>query len=164
MNSLQIENIIQKFPCLYNVFVGCFMNNAAPVYEINHNREVCFIMNTVSNPSTMGHWVLFYLRENTLFFFDSLARRPQFYGGFIHLIYKHFNGVKTCVFQKQIQMDTSLVCGAYCIYFALLMSKNNTIQYIKSRFGVNLYCNDLIVKRFIYKSSRCVFTSVNLSC
>ena len=164
MNSLQIESVVQRFSTLRNVFVGCYLNNTAPIHEINTMNELCFIMNTISQPTKMGHWILFYVKRNILYFFDSFGKHPDFYGGYISKIFKFFCGEKILVIQKELQMETSIVCGGYCILFALLMSKGHTIYYINSMFSFNKFCNDSIVKMFIYKVSRCVFDDANLNC
>ena len=105
-------------------------------------------MSVASNE--IGHWLLFYKRNSCLYFFDSFALNPIAYGGAISKLFYNFPLHKIHGISDQVQSDSSYVCGAYCIFFANLMSNAYAIHRINSIFSKNTEKNDLIVTNFLY--------------
>lgn len=78
MNGFEIERAIQfnkknreRFGGIYNI------SN----FKLKLNKRVFYVVNTSSKINEMGHWVLFIYVKNKLYFFDSFAKRVEFYGG-----------------------------------------------------------------------------------
>ena len=84
---------------------------------------------------------------------------PKIYGGEISRFFYEYPNHKIIAVTKQIQNDSSYVCGAYVIYFTFLMSKGYTINKINDIFSNNTVKNDLIVTNFIYS-----LNGVKLNC
>ena len=112
----------------------------------------------------MGHWVLFFIRNYHLYYFDSFGMNPEIYKGDISMFFKSFQGFKTIVFNKPIQNDFSYVCGAYTIILAYFMTKNNSINLIKSKFTKNTCRNDNFIVKKLYSVAGISLTCNQLLC
>ena len=108
------------------------------------------MVNTVVDTKKFGHWVLYYISQNRLFYFDSFAMTPKDYGFDIESFYKSYPYDKIIVFNNQIQNDKSNVCGAYTIISSYLMCKNYSLRRIKSLFTKNTRRNDSYTTSFLY--------------
>lgn len=160
MNGFHLENFLINNSITRERFGGIFHNaNFTPLKNIQNNYY--FIVNTVSNPNIMGHWVVFIFFRNTVYFIDSFGKNPNFYNGNIARYYENLRNSKRILLKHQIQHDESLVCGAYALYFIFFTCKGISPNSIKLKFSnKNFRKNDRIVERFLFKSSgdnkRCV--------
>ena len=133
MDNFQISSILRGDIRVRNIFKGCFMNNAVPFPKISSSDESCYVVNVISNPYVMGHWVCFYFRDNTMFFFDSFGVDPTIYSGDIKFLFNNYIGEKIIVVTNPIQSSTSNVCGGYVIWFLKMMAhKKNHLDSYKS--------------------------------
>ena len=107
----------------------------------------------------MGHWILFYIKDFHLYYFDSFAISPIDYGWDINDFFRLYPGNKTEVFHVPIQNEVSFVCGGYTIIFAFYMSMDYTLSYIKSLFTRNRRKNDSFIVSRLYS-----LTGVNVTC
>jgi len=98
----------------------------------------------------MGHWILFYIKDFRLYYFDSFGLSPIDYGWDIDHFYTTYTGYKTKVFHTAIQNDTSYVCGAYTIFISFYMSMDYSLFYIKSLFTRNRRRNDSFIVSRLY--------------
>ena len=62
MNGYQIISIINSLPETKYSFLGCFKNDTIP-FELQLKRNGFFIVNTTVKISTMGHWILFHIKD-----------------------------------------------------------------------------------------------------
>ena len=153
MDNLQITKIVKNLSETQSLFQGCYKNDDIP-FSLLSRRHCFFIVNTSINVNSMGHWLLFYIKDFNLYFFDSFGLAPFNYGGDVHSFFNKYNNFKTMVFNSPIQSDSSYVCGAYVIYFAYMMSRNYSYLILKKKFTKNKRKNDSIVSNFIYKITR----------
>ena len=157
MNSVQISSILNNLDATRNLFNGCYKNDTIP-FHLKSKRNGFFIVNTNVNVTTMGHWILFYIKYSVLYFFDSFGENIKTYGLDIESFFSSFNGDKVIAIRSPLQDDLSYVCGAYVIYFAYMMGKNHSIYSIKSKFSKNRKRNDIYVTKFILIKTRTYIT------
>ena len=142
MNTSQLVRIFTK---IGGDFQGVFTNDNFRIVNRGY-----YIVNTVSDPSIMGHWVLFHIDErNNVNFIDSFAKNPRIYGGNISKICNELNAKN--VVNIQLQSDDSLLCGLYCVYFVFYLTKEYSFKRILSHFSYNYRMNDRIVERILSK-------------
>ena len=146
MNGRQIDDAFKLNPKLR--YRGCFMNKYVPKIK---EKNCFFVVNTLKNVGGIGHWVMFYILDYHMYFFDSLGKEPSYYTGDIYRVYNQHMFNKTIVFKNRIQNIYSSVCGAYVIYFAYEMFKHENICIIKSKFTLAYFKNDDIVVKYVNK-------------
>ena len=151
MDSKQIAEAFKLNSMLYRIFQGVFLNNNIPIDYLKSKRNCFFVVNTISSTHNIGHWVLFYIKDYCLYFFDSLGKDPEYYDGDIKKFYNQFMFDKLVVFRKQIQNSTSSVCGAYVIYFAYILFTCENVYRLKAKFTLQYVKNDKIVVNFVDK-------------
>ena len=149
MDTLQIMYAVQNISPTNRFFKGCYYNRNIP-FNLMKERECFFIVNTITNVRKMGHWILFYIKNFRLYFFDSFAMSPVEYGWDIDSFFTSYPGYKTEVFQSPIQNDVSYVCGAYTIFFAHCMCMDYSLFHIKTLFTRNRRRNDSFVVSRVY--------------
>ena len=155
MNGYQIQDVVGRLTELSIFFKGCYINSNIPKSFFNL-RSGFFIVNTLPRHSkqTMGHWVLFLVKENILYFFDSFGFKPKLYGYNIKFFFENFPNHKEVVFDYPIQDKKSLYCGIYTIFFSyLLFIKNISTRMIKRKKLFSRIClerNDSYVKKFVF--------------
>ena len=163
MNGLQIIQCIDEIPCLKQIFIGVYNNKTVPM-TLKNIRNGFYIINTANNVNKMGHWVMYYVKDFTMYFFDSFGCSPSEYGLDIAKIYNLYRFKKHVVFNREIQDESSYVCGLYTLYFAYLMCNNKTIEFINKKFGKNRSKNDLFVINYINKLLGLRFTCKKVFC
>ena len=160
MDSKQITNILSKNKATQPYFIGCFINNNIPIQMlVNNAGDFFIIVNTITNVAKMGHWILFFMRNRELLFFDSFGLHPEVYNGSIYKFYCAYPGRKRIITNSALQNKFSLVCGAYVIYVAFMLSTNRSLCTTFSKFSSNTCKNDRFVVRFLYNVA-----SIVLSC
>ena len=157
MNGLQIKAALEIMPDVQN-FKGCYYNKNIP-FELMKERECFFIVNTVTDLQKMGHWVLFYIKEFHLFFFDSFGLHATQYGSDIKNFFESYQYRKSLVFDHAIQNELSYLCGAYVLIFSYLKCKNYSVRQIKSLFTRNTRKNDSFIASYLYR-----LIGIKLSC
>lgn len=141
MNTLEIRRALQDLPTLHkDVF-------AADDVPIIWPRPVAYVFNCDKRSQPGSHWVAVFVDSlGHGVFFDSYGLPP--------IIPQHRRGIReNCVIYRwntrQLQSDTSSLCGAFCIYFLFHMSLNNDLDSFCNIFKDNLNDNDRIVKRYL---------------
>ena len=76
MDNYQIVKALDLIPEVGNLFKGCFFNRNIP-FSFMYERECFFIVNTLVELGNMGHWVLFHIKNDCLYFFDSFGLDPM---------------------------------------------------------------------------------------
>ena len=112
------------------------------------------IVNTVNTSNIMGHWVLFFVDNGILFYFDSLGRTPDEYGKNIQIFYLLFEGIKNIVFKKRVQAESTLTCGAYCLVFAHMISNGYSLRNIRRKFGISPNRNERFVVDYLFNMGK----------
>lgn len=147
MNNLQIDFVLKSTPITRNKYNGCF--NISTL-SINNVKNGIYIVNTESNISKMGHWILFYVNKKCVIYFDSFGNPSSFYGGNIDKYYNTFP-CKRILTTYPVQYKYSLLCGGYCIYIAYNLCRNirpcNILLTLSSR---NRQRNDNTIENFLF--------------
>ena len=143
MNGEEIINCIQRIPGSNLEFGGVYMNNYLPAI-LKNRRNVFFIVNSIQDPKTetYGHWIMGYIRNYHLYFFDSYGFDSSVYGGAIFNFIKTYPHTTSNVFARELQQENSNVCGIYTIFFCHKMFTHTALGKIKSFFGKNRREND----------------------
>jgi hypothetical protein len=146
MDNHQIESILANDSLTRSLFNGVYPENGIP----NRYMRGFIIVNTISNPNEMGHWLLLF--SNSVFdviFMDSFAFTPNVYGGNIEMYCSKFKNV--VLFNKYpIQSANSLTCGAYCIFIAFKLCANMSVNSIRRLLPYsNKKKNDRVVECFV---------------
>ena len=162
MDNHQIARLVSSLPEMNRLYKGCFYNKSIP-RDQPYQKDYFFIVNTIQDIRKMGHWVLFFIRNFHLYFFDSFAMTPSIYGGDISNFFNSYHGYKTIVFKTPIQNDFSYVCGTYTIILAYFMTMDNSIPFIKSMFTRNTCKNDNFVVAKLYSLTGFTTTRDQLS-
>ena len=166
MNGEQVEECISKISGLAKSFCGVHLNSYIPEKFI-YDRNIFFIVNTIVDPSKeqIGHYVIFYITggEGTghvqLIFGDSYGFHPNFYGGKIKEFFNSYPSPSICLFNREVQQETSLVCGIYCIFFGHRLFKNKSLKGIKNYFGCNKKHNDSLMLKYFHNTIGVDFSS-----
>ena len=109
-------------------------------------RPAGLIVNTDDHNKPGEHWVAMYVdRDGRGSYFDSYGLPP--------IIPQHVAGLRrNCKFYrhnlKQLQSDTSDVCGQFCIVFLHLMSFGSNLAEFNSLFSSDVEKNDKIVREY----------------
>ena len=147
MNTIELETILNtklfknKFP-IRNVFSLDQFIASRIIMERNVNSlSIC---NDQPMEMPGNHWFLVLKRDNQLYFLDSLAKEPCYYG-----IEKKLGRMGTSFqsFTNPLQSSLSSVCGEYCLMFSYILCKDkNEIDDILYHFSADREENDRKVK------------------
>ena len=149
MDSNQIYEIVRNSNILSSTFRG--IHNVGTIQNVRPVNGF-LIVNVVDNPNIMGHWVLIFFRNSTVYFFDSFGKLPVFYDVRLRNYINSFLSNKIVVYAKPIQANDSLVCGAYCLYNAYYMTLGRSVYNIKKKFKFTCKrLNDRLVVIFVLK-------------
>ena len=125
---------------------GIFAKDALP--PLLHNGA--YIANTGESHDIGEHWVLTYVKERQLYFIDSFAEPPMYYGKeFVNWI-KSYPG-KVNQLQQPLQHPLSHFCGLYVLFFFYHLSRNYSLYRILKYFSRNSLQNDRNVVAFSKK-------------
>ena len=153
MNTLNLKYILtQNEETNYNIGGVFNIDNFITYYD----TRKYYIVNTISDPSKMGHWVAFiFVKHNRkLLFIDSLGKPTSFYGGKIHSYFINYLGAKSELVKHQLQHSSSLFCGAYVFFFLFHVRAGVSENRMLTRFSkVNRKFNDRIVERFLIRKN-----------
>ena len=118
MDNHQINFILTHFNHKKYIYLGCFANDDTFLLDYNLSDNF-FVLNTLnsSDIKNIGHWVGYFEQNHTLYYIDSFAMCPSTYGGVIKQIYEKYAYKIRKLPSFQIQNDSSLLCGAYLIFF-----------------------------------------------
>lgn len=160
MNSQQIQTALRgKINNQQINFLGCFSADEIvnlDVVDRKDKRGIVFIANilTKNQLQLMGHWIVFYIANKCIYFFDSYGLEPRLYSKhFINFLKKNstFTILKNTF---RLQADDTLVCGVYCCVFVFLLGKlgiMKTCLFITKSFSrKNFLNNDRKVIRYAY--------------
>ena len=107
MNTKQLWNALCLNPITNKYFDGIFSSDTLREITV---KPVLIICNTDPSNKPGEHWVLFFFRENSVDFFDSLGRDIKYYGSiFTDFISSFVDNYKQCI--KRMQPIESDLCG-----------------------------------------------------
>ena len=141
LNKIGFENpVISKF------YTGCFSADELNKIPINSYKNTSFILNTSPSNKPGQHWICCFIRQSThtLIYFDPLAEP-------IPLNWKHWFVARFGqpeVNAVQIQNDSSIYCGLFCLFALYFFSLGYSMQQVQLKFTPNLTENDRLVTAF----------------
>lgn len=162
MNTVEVLNCLNKIVDHSDFQIGVLASNE--LSKVDYQKNFCIIVN--SDPSYLSgrHWVSFFKKEDTVYFFCSFGHSVDFYGSYFTHFAKmvstsiHYNPV-------QIQSNYSSICGQYCLYF-LYCSANGILfdSFLNVFTSDDLIQNDFIVEKFFCKISMFCNDTENCKC
>ena len=111
MNGHQIERIFLSNPFTRLIYNGVYRNNSLP-FDLLQKETSLTVININRKKLSVKHWVIPYKIGQILYFFDSLAKCPKYYGGGIMFFYQTFSGCVVTALKKPLQPLNSYTCGA----------------------------------------------------
>ncbi|GFV05732.1 uncharacterized protein TNCV_2450601 [Trichonephila clavipes] len=125
MYASQIHRILSRDRDASRYFIGVFPSDEIPLPK----ERATLVVNTDTRDQEGSHWLAMYIKDkDTLEFFDSYGLPPEMYGVHIFKYAEQFTNVKWN--KKSIQSLTSNVCGLYCVYFLLKISRGYSMDYV----------------------------------
>ena len=79
MDGRQIINILNNIEETKNYFKGCYVDKNLPKWFVNIENGF-IIVNTLNDVNKMGHWILLFIKNSHLYYFDSFGNSPNTYG------------------------------------------------------------------------------------
>jgi hypothetical protein len=146
MNEMQINEILAG----QQLFGGVLARDQLP--GLVKIKPKFYIVNTDPIDQPGKHWISVNIDE-TSEFFDSLGRKPSYYGEeFEYFIINNSNDGVYKYNSRRLQNYDSAMCGQFCIYYCLLRNANHTFDEIVNSFhDKHLSKNDEIVSHFYEK-------------
>jgi len=150
MNSLEIENILNKYSWNRFKFLGCFAADVLPT-DLNSKVPLCFIANVDQLSENGSHWVLFLIpKEGFLEYFCPLGISFYHWPLFVNYIRNIMNFECIIMNRQRIQSINSNLCGIFCIEFVIKRDKGiSFVSIINSYSTKNFLCNDLQTLNFL---------------
>lgn len=140
MDTISIREYIKPYQ-QQGIFKGVFPCDCLPT---SFRLPAAFVINLSPHDEPGTHWVGLYISESGhAFYFDSFGLKPSNFhiSAFLRIHAKNISFNK-----KQLQHISSNKCGRFCCVFIVLVLKNCSIISFLSRFGVNLYVNDITIE------------------
>ena len=134
MRSKQITAALQRM--LNKHFV-----TVCPVYKLILDQNGIYVVNTDNDKGR--HWIIIFVTDTAVEFFDSFGRDPRFIQNapmFMHAI--HQTKKTLIVTSKLLQHRSSYVCGWYCLCYAFIRTKTNSVHKFYEMFNDNLQRTD----------------------
>ena len=151
MDEITLRRVLGKLLRNTGVnFLGVYPSDHLPCVTILSARApCCYIANSDPCTELGSHWVAFFhTSPKTLDFFDSYGKTPAFYGLSIP------NTIAVTYNPIQLQADSSLLCGHWCIlflhrrsqgiYFSTLIRRFSSFTPKKADALVHTYYSQLI--------------------
>ena len=130
-----------------NIYLGDDFIMVCPVNMLDLDKKGIYVVNTDCGKGR--HWVVLYVQDQTVEFFDSFGRHPKDVQNgdlFMQCI-----GDKTLVVtSKNVQHPKSYVCGWYCLAYAMCRVKFS-LHKLFQRFTDNRLRNDHFVVYIVKK-------------
>lgn len=144
MYGNKISKILKSDKYAKNSFLGVFSIDMLPDIK---SLPASGVINTDPSYLPGSHWIAFYIdHHNVCNFFDSYGNHPKQYR--LDLYFKKCTKLNYNNFK--LQSVNSEVCGHYCIYFIIAMSRGYDLCSIIDVFSKkNFKFNDFIVENLI---------------
>ena len=112
MNTKQLWNALCLYPITNKYFDGIFSSDT--LKEISE-KPVLIICNTDPSNKPGEHWVIFFFRENSVDFFDSLGRDIKYYGSIFTDLFQVLLIIINNVLKERNQLRVIYVGNIVCI-------------------------------------------------
>jgi hypothetical protein len=139
MRSTQLEKALKFHRATRNIFGGVLPCNRLP-RSVPANRDMAYIVNTHPSYKSGQHWCAFFFTAKYVFYFDSYGLPPSKPSFRKMMTYRKHKKV----FGRRLQ-GMGKMCGHYCLYFILAMTRGYTFSCFTDDFNAN----DRYVKKFV---------------
>ena len=156
MNTSQLLCMLHDDSVLNASVLGVYAADQVPQYI----HRGGFIANTDVSSKPEKHWCAFYFNgSGQSEFFDSYARPPNYYSDSFASCLRN-NSVVQLYNGKQLQSNSSNVCGQFCVYFLTQRVRGQIFRDILERLQ-SIEQRDQYVYDFIASSFPYCVTNVN---
>ena len=149
--SLQLGTALRLHGCTSNLLDD--ITGADSIPPPSFYPSFC-IVNTSSDPSISGHWLLIYAetKASALEFFDSLGEKPSHYSSHIENYLKAYSSPTFITNSFKIQPSNSFNCGLFCAYMADRRAQGEPFSSVMHHFKRDdLEYNDHLVENYYRK-------------
>jgi hypothetical protein len=151
MNSLEIENILNRREWKWISFLGCFPADQLPNPTLI-KQPFCFIANTDISKEKGSHWVAFVIpRNGELEYFCPLGISYHHWPLFYNYIKNVVRPDKTLFNLTRIQTLNGNTCGQLCVEFIVKRDSGQSFVNILNKFSKNRMSNDVGAIHFVDK-------------
>ena len=146
MNTTQLQCALESDPAMKEyqreVFALDQFKNAKLL-----NKGI-YICNEQTSRKPGSHWFLVITESDKVYFIDSFAQSPKYYG-----VDKKLQKLKrpVAVLSDSIQNPFSTLCGEYCLFFAYHLSRNFNLKSVTNFFTNDYVRNDQNIKQFVWR-------------
>ena len=160
MNTKQLWNALTHNPITNFYFDGIFSSDTLDYVK----EPELIICNTDPSNKAGEHWVLFFVKGNSVDFYDSLGRDIDYYGSsFLDFIKNFAHNYKQCL--RRTQPIDSNLCGHYCLYYALAKCNGHSMETIIDSMVSADHVIDVVNKNFyIGPSYKCSLLQECIEC
>ena len=121
-------------------FGGIYAKDQITTHMIKHKHFYIINLDDIYSPSNGTHWVVFYVDDDRIEYFDSYGLKPP------QIISENYDYIYN---SSQLQSYESKACGYYCLYFIYHRSHGfNFYEIIKQFSLVDLDYNQNLIKKF----------------
>lgn len=142
MNGEQLWTLLTNYDCLKKTFIHITSIDNLPDLVKSQYPQLFII-----NPGR--HWIcVIFHSSSKAEYFDSLGKPPEFYGSSLSKFID--NNSRTCIYlQRQLQSNTSNICGLYVAFFVLMrICFQISLKKMYEIYKGNLYQNDQFIKLY----------------
>ena len=141
MNNREIDAVLSTCALTKPYYRGSYSSNELAHNHLLSNSWNIFIINTTKDSSKVGHWLLAFFKHHICTFVDSFGFPVSHYSAdIIEFVCKNSTIVHCS--NKQLQQNSSQVCGIYVIFFSIYLSTNVPLPAIVGWFSDNKRLND----------------------
>ena len=121
-------------------FGGIYAKDQITTDMIKSKHFYIINLDDIYSPSNGTHWVVFYVDDDRIEYFDSYGLKPP------QIISENYDYIYN---SSQLQSYESKACGYYCLYFIYHRSHGfNFYEIIKQFSLVDLDYNQNLIKKF----------------
>ena len=128
MNTFQLWNALATNPITRKKFGGIFSKDTLKF--VKEPLPQLIICNTDVSTQSGKHWILLYIDEKCLEYFDTLGNDINYYGLELLHFLKLTKVKKYKRVPKRIQPINSSMCGEYCLYYAYARCRGESMASI----------------------------------
>ena len=122
MDSDTISKLLHNNHITSALFIGCYLNSNLNYDALLSSTNAFCIVNTLSSPKGMGHWICLYIKNSKLIFIDSFANQPELYGDDISDFFLSYPHRRMQLFNRAVQAPNSMICGGYVCVLAYMLA------------------------------------------
>ena len=161
MNTKQLYQALIFNKYTNECFNGVYSLDTLEDIEAKPKLIIC---NTDPSNKPGKHWVLFYFEKDNVEFFDSLGKSIDNYGiEFLRFARKFAKTISQS--QLRVQAKNTDTCGQYCLYYAYLRCKGNSMESIIIKMQTVKIIMDVVKSVFKFcLSSSCSMLQNCIAC